>query len=70
MEWDEKGDVLMVNMMKKYVHLVKFLDKQTTFGIELTNDEVFALIRETYGANRATDVNKREIEIFDMNVMG
>lgn len=31
---------------------------------------MFALIRETYGASRATDVNKREIEVFDRNAMG
>lgn len=31
--------------MKKYVHLIKFVDKQKSFGPELSNDEVFALIR-------------------------
>ena len=70
LEWDEKGDILMVNMMKKYVHIIKFMKKEKNFGIELSNDEMFALIRETYGASRATDVNKREIEVFDMNALG
>jgi hypothetical protein len=69
LEWDEKGDILMVNMMKKYVHMIKFINKTNNFGIELSNEEMFALIRETYGANRATDVNKREIEVFDMNAL-
>lgn len=61
MEWDEKGDILMVNMMKKYMHIIKFINKANNFGIELSNDEMFGLICETYGASRATDVNKREI---------
>jgi hypothetical protein len=51
----------MVNMMKKYMHIIKFINKANNFGIELSNDEMFGLICETYGASRATDVNKREI---------
>ena len=37
LEWDDKGETLMVNMMKKYVHLIKFIDKNKTFGVELSN---------------------------------
>ncbi len=32
-EWDEKGETLMVNMMKKYVHLIKFVNKTKYFGV-------------------------------------
>jgi hypothetical protein len=33
LEWDEKGDILLVNMMKKYVHIIKFMSKTKNFGI-------------------------------------
>lgn len=35
----------MVNMMKKYIHLIKFTNKEKYFGKELTNDETFSLIK-------------------------
>jgi hypothetical protein len=37
-EWDTRGDILMINMMKKYVHMIRFVEKQKDFGVELTND--------------------------------
>ena len=34
----------MVNMMKKYINLIKF-NKLKDFGVELNDEEVFSLIQ-------------------------
>lgn len=62
MEWNNEGDLLIVNVLKKYVILMGF--KLEDLGKKLTEEDKSSLIIATYGASGASEITGKKLEVF------
>lgn len=57
--WTQDGKVLLVNVMKRYINLVRFGDK--AFGTEVSLADKMNIIEQCYGVTSITQINNQNI---------
>lgn len=65
LEWTQQGDALIVNVMKRYINILRF--GQNAFGEVIPQPEKMSIIEENYGATSLGQISNQRLEVFSVS---